>query len=180
LVGRASYIVTYLGRESGALCNVMANDDFDAIYTARILELAADIPRLGRLAAPGATASARSPICGSKVTIDLSLGDDGRVADFAHDVRACALGQAASSLMARHIVGAEPAALIALREAVRAMLKENGPPPQGAWAEFAVLETVRELPSRHAATLLTFDAVAEALGKIAAQRPAEAAAGAKP
>jgi len=155
----------------------MANDDFDAIYTARILELAADIPRLGRLAAPDASASARSPVCGSKVTIDLSLRD-GRVADFAHDVRACALGQAASSLMARHIVGAAPAALIALRETVRRMLKENGPPPQGEWAEFAVLETVRDLPSRHAATLLTFDAVAEALGKIDARRQsAEMAAG---
>ena len=156
----------------------MANDDFDAIYTARILELAADIPRLGRLAAPDATASARSPICGSKVTIDLSMSDDGRVADFAHDVHACALGQAASSLMARHIVGARPAALIALRETVRRMLKENGPPPRDEWAEFAVLEPVRHLPSRHAATLLTFDAVAEALGKIDAQRrPAETAAG---
>lgn len=150
----------------------MANDDFDAIYTARILALAADIPRLGRLAAPDATASARSPICGSKVTIDLSLSDDGRVADFAHDVHACALGQAASSLMARHIVGARPAALIALRDAVRRMLKENGPPPGDEWAEFAVLEPVRHLPSRHAATLLTFDAVAEALGKIDAQRRA--------
>jgi len=153
----------------------MANDDFDAIYTARILELAADIPRLGRLAAPDATASARSPICGSKVTVDLSLSEDGRVADFAHDVRACALGQAASSLMARHIVGAQPAALVALRETVRRMLKENGPPPQGEWAEFAVLEPVRDLPSRHAATLLTFDAVAEALNTIEAQRRAAAA-----
>jgi NifU-like protein involved in Fe-S cluster formation len=156
----------------------MANDDFDAIYTARILELAADIPRLGRLAAPDASASVRSPICGSTVAIDLTLGDDGNVADFAHDVRACALGQAASSLMARHIVGAAPEALIALRQTVRRMLKENGPPPQGEWAEFAVLEPVRDLPSRHAATLLTFDAVAEALGKIEAlRRPAAAVAG---
>ena len=155
----------------------MANNDFDAIYTARILELAADLPRLGRLAAPDASASARSPVCGSKVTIDLRLSE-GRVADFAHDVRACALGQAASSLMARHIVGATPEALIALRETVRRMLKENGPPPRGEWAEFAVLEPVRDLPSRHAATLLTFDAVAAALGKVETLwRPAEAAAG---
>jgi NifU-like protein involved in Fe-S cluster formation len=155
----------------------MADDDFDAIYTARILELAADIPRLGRLAAPDASASARSPVCGSKVTVDLNLSG-GRVADFAHDVRACALGQAASSLMARHIVGAAPKSLIALRDTVRRMLKENGPPPEGEWAEFAVLAPVRNLPSRHAATLLTFDAVAEALGKAEALwRPAEAAAG---
>ena len=176
MVGQASYIVTYIGWKSGLLFDLMANDDFDAIYTARILELAADIPRLGRLAAPEATASARSPICGSKVTIDLCLSD-GRVVDFAHDVRACALGQAASSLMARHIVGAAPAALIALRETIRSMLKESGPPPAGEWAEFAVLEPVRDLPSRHAATLLTFDAVAEALGKIdPRRRPAVAAA----
>ena len=142
----------------------MADDDFDAIYTERILELAADIPRLGRLAAPDASASVRSAVCGSKVTVDLTLGG-GRVADFAHDVRACALGQAASSLMARHVVGADPRDLIALRETIRRMLKEHGPPPTGPWAEFAVLEPVRELPSRHAATLLTFDAVAEALSK---------------
>jgi len=83
-------------------------------------------------------------------------------------VRACALGQAASSLMARHVVGAAPDALIALRETVRRMLKENGPPPRGEWAEFAVLAPVRDLPSRHAATLLTFDAVAEALGNAGA------------
>ena len=155
----------------------MANDDFDAIYTARILELAADIPRLGRLAAPDASASVRSPICGSTVTVDLRL-NAGRVGDFAHDVRACALGQAASSLMARHVVGAAPEALIALRETVRRMLKENGPPPEGEWAEFAVLSPVRDLPSRHAATLLTFDAVVEALGKVETLwRPAETAAG---
>ena len=147
------------------------------IYNSRVLELAANIPRLGRLAAPDATAKAHSRLCGSTVTIDLSLSD-GRVSDFAHDVKACALGQASSSLMARHIVGAAPDSLIALRETLRRMLKENGPPPQGEWAEFAVLEPVRDLPSRHAATLLTFDAVAEALGKVETLwRPAEAAAG---
>ena len=145
----------------------MPDDDFDAIYTARILELAADIPRLGRLAAPDASAAVRSPVCGSRVTVDLVLGE-GRVVDFAHDVRACALGQAAASLMARHVVGAAPDDLLALRDTVRRMLKENGPAPDGRWAEFAVLAPVRDLPSRHAATLLTFDAVAEALGKLEA------------
>jgi NifU-like protein involved in Fe-S cluster formation len=135
------------------------------IYNRRVLELAADIPRQGRLAAPQASARAHSKLCGSTVTVDLSL-KDGKVSDFAHDVRACALGQASSSLMARHIIGATPVELRALRETMTAMLKAGGPPPQGKWAEFAVLEPVREYKARHASTLLTFDAVADALGQI--------------
>ncbi len=138
------------------------------IYNTRILELAADIPRLGRLASPDASAKAHSRLCGSTVVIDLNLRD-GRVSDFAHDVRACALGQASSSLMARHIVGATPDELVALRETMIAMLKAGGPPPDGKWAEFAVLEPVRDYKPRHASTLLTFDAVVDALGQIAAR-----------
>ena len=135
------------------------------IYNHRVLELAADIPRQGRLAAPQASARAHSKLCGSTVTVDLSL-EDGKVSDFAHDVRACALGQASSSLMARHIIGATPEELRALRETMFAMLKAGGPPPQGKWAEFAVLEPVREYKARHASTMLTFDAVVDALGQI--------------
>src|SRR6202789_1643015 len=108
----------------------MLND----VYNKRILELAADIPRLGRLAAPDATAKAHSKLCGSTVVVDLSLRD-GRVSDFAHDVKACALGQASSSLMARHVIGATPAELIELRETMRRMLRENGPAPSGKWAD---------------------------------------------
>ena len=142
------------------------------IYNRRVLELAADIPRQGRLAAPQASARAHSKLCGSTVTIDLSL-EDGKVSDFGHDVRACALGQASSSLMARHIIGATPQELRALRETMIAMLKAGGPPPAGKWAEFAVLEPVREYKARHASTLLTFDAVVDALGQIErAQAPA--------
>jgi NifU-like protein involved in Fe-S cluster formation len=140
----------------------MLND----IYNRRVLELAADIPRQGRLAAPQASARAHSKLCGSTVTVDLSL-DDGKVSDFAHDVRACALGQASSSLMARHIVGATPQELMALRETMIAMLKAGGPPPDGKWADFAVLEPVRDYKARHASTLLTFDAVVDALGQVA-------------
>jgi NifU-like protein involved in Fe-S cluster formation len=136
------------------------------IYNRRVLELAADIPRLGRLPAPQASAKAHSRLCGSTVTIDLSL-EDGRVSEFAHDVRACALGQASSSLMARHIVGATPQELNALRETMIAMLKQGGPPPEGKWADFAVLEPVRDYKARHASTLLTFDAVVDALNQIA-------------
>lgn len=138
------------------------------IYNTRILELAADIPRLGRLASPDASAKAHSRLCGSTVVVDLCLRD-GRVSDFAHDVRACALGQASSSLMARHIVGAAPEDLIELRETMIRMLKAGGPPPSGPWADFAVLEPVRDFKPRHASTLLTFDAVVDALGQIAAR-----------
>lgn len=136
----------------------------DSIYNKRILELAADIPRLGRLAAPDATATAYSKLCGSTITVDLKL-DHGKVADYAHELKACALGQASASIMARNIVGATPAELRAAREALRRMLKENGPPPAGRWSDLAVLEPVRDYKARHASTMLAFDAVAEALDK---------------
>ena len=139
----------------------------DEIYSRRVLELAADIPRLGRLANPQASAKAHSRLCGSTVTVDLTLRD-GVVSDFAHDVRACALGQASSSLMARHIIGLRPEELEALRDSVVSMLKRDGPPPDGKFAEFAVLEPVKNYRARHASTLLTFDAVVDALKQIAA------------
>jgi NifU-like protein involved in Fe-S cluster formation len=139
----------------------------DSIYNKRILELAGDIPRLGRLASPDATAKAHSKLCGSTVIVDLSMRE-GWVNDFAHDVKACALGQASSSLMARHIIGAMPKELIDLRDTMRRMLKENGPPPTGKWADFAALEPVRDYKARHASTMLTFEAVADALAQIEA------------
>ena len=145
----------------------MIND----VYNARILELAGNIPRLGRLPAPDASATAHSKLCGSTVTIDLKM-DDGQVSDFAHDVKACALGQASSSIMARTIVGSKPAELRELRETMRKMLKENGPPPTGRWADLAVLEPVRDYKARHASTLLTFDAVVSALDQIEAKKQA--------
>jgi NifU-like protein involved in Fe-S cluster formation len=141
------------------------------IYNHRILELAGNIPRLGRLANADASAKAHSRLCGSTVVVDLCV-KDGRVVDFAHDVKACALGQASSSLMARHIIGATAEELSALRDRVTRMLKANGPPPDGKWAEFAVLEPVRDYKARHASTLLTFDAVAAALAQIAARESA--------
>src|ERR1700728_2734171 len=138
------------------------------IYNRRVLELAGNIPRLGRLANPDASAKAHSRLCGSTVVIDLSV-KNGRVVDFAHDVKACALGQASSSLMARQVIGATAEELNALRDRVTRMLKANGPPPEGKWAEFAVLEPVRDFKARHASTLLTFDAVTDALAQIAAR-----------
>jgi len=140
----------------------MLND----VYNARILELAGNIPRLGRLENPDASATAHSKLCGSTVTVDLRMDGD-TVTDFAHDVKACALGQASSSIMARNVVGARAGELRALREAVRRMLKDNGQPPNDPrWKDIAVLEPVRDYKARHASTLLTFDAVVDAIDRI--------------
>ncbi len=139
----------------------MLND----VYNKRIIELAGNIPRLGRLPSPDATATAHSKLCGSTVKVDVRM-DGGVVTDFAHDVKACALGQASSSIMAAHVVGSTASELRELRETVRKMLKENGPPPEGKWAEIAVLEPVRDYKARHASTMLTFDAVVDAIAQI--------------
>lgn len=141
----------------------------DDVYNRRILELAADIPRQGRLAAPQASATAHSKLCGSTVTVDLVMEGD-VVTDFAHEVKACALGQASSSIMARHVVGSTAVELREIREMARRMLKENGAAPEGKWADLRVLEPVRDYKARHASTLLTFDAVVDAIGQIEAKR----------
>src|SRR5688500_12368670 len=152
----------------------------DDIYNTKILELAGNIPRIGRLAEPDATARAHSRLCGSTVTVDLKLAD-GRVSDFAHDVKACALGQASSSIMARNIVGATPGALRDVRDTMRRMLKENGAAPEGRRADLQYLEPVRDYRARHASTMLTFDAVVDALDQIdASGREAPAEIGIKP
>lgn len=147
----------------------------DDVYNRRILELAGNIPRLGRLAEPDASATAHSKLCGSTVTVDLRMDGD-VVTDFAHDVKACALGQASSSIMARNVIGATSTELRAVREAMHAMLKQNGPAPTGRFADCEVLIPVRDYKARHASTLLTFDAVVDAIGKIESRRgPAVAA-----
>lgn len=150
----------------------MLND----IYNKRIIELAGNIPRLGRLPSPDATATAHSKLCGSTVKIDLKM-DGSVVTDFAHDVKACALGQASSSIMASHVVGSTASELRELRETVRKMLKENGKPPAGGkWGDIALLEPVRDYKARHASTMLTFDAVVDAIGQIEAKNSSESAA----
>jgi NifU-like protein involved in Fe-S cluster formation len=144
------------------------------IYNKRILELAADIPRLGRLSDADASATAISKLCGSTVTVDLKVNGD-VVTDFAHDVKACALGQASSSIMARLVVGSTAEELRTVRQAMRRMLKENGEPPDGKWNDLRVLEPVRDFKARHASTLLTFDAVVDALDQLDGRRAAPAA-----
>ena len=145
------------------------------VYNKRIIELAGNIPRLGRLPDAQASATAHSKLCGSTVTVDLKMEGD-EVTDFAHEVKACALGQASSSIMARHVIGAKADELRNLRETVRKMLKENGAPPEGKWADIAVLEPVRDYKARHASTLLTFDAVVSAIDQIEQKRGVPSAA----
>jgi NifU-like protein involved in Fe-S cluster formation len=138
------------------------------IYNRKILEFAADIPRLQRLDAPDATATAISRLCGSKVTVDVKMAQ-GAVSDFGHEVKACALGQASSSIMARHVVGSRPEELRELRARMHAMLKEGGEPPSGKWQDLEALLPVRDFKARHASTLLTFDAVVDAVNQIEAK-----------
>lgn len=141
----------------------MLND----LYSEQILAAAAAIPAVRRLASPDASATKTSKVCGSEVSVDLVM-KDGRVADFGLDAKACALGQASASIVARRIIGAEPDELYRLRDEMRAMLKAGGPPPTGArWRELAALAAIRDYPQRHASTLLVFEAVCACLDAIA-------------
>lgn len=146
----------------------------DDVYNAKILGFAGNIGRIGRLPDADATATAHSRLCGSTVTIDLKMRG-GVVTDFAHQVKACALGQASSAIMAEHVVGASAQELRAVRELMLRMLKENGAPPEGRFADLKYLEPVRDYKARHASTMLTFDAVVDAIGQIE-KRNAEVAA----
>lgn len=133
----------------------------DELYSARVLALAANMPRAGRLAHPQGTAEKVSKLCGSRVLVDVEL-KDGRVSDFAQEVKACALGQASAAVLGAHVIGATIEELEATRDALKAMLKAGGPPPEGRFADLKALEVVRDYPPRHASTLLAFEAVVEA------------------
>jgi NifU-like protein involved in Fe-S cluster formation len=148
----------------------------DDVYNAKILEYAGNIPLTGRLAEPDATAKAHSKLCGSTVIVDIRMEGD-RITEFAHDVKACALGQASSSIMARNVVGSTAAELKELRKTMYAMLKDGGPPPSGKFAEFRFLEPVRDYKARHASTLLTFDAVVDAIEQVEAKAATQKALG---
>ncbi len=143
----------------------MIND----IYNKRILELAANVSHVGRLATPDASAIAHSKLCGSKVTIDICVDGD-VVTDFGQDIKACALGQASAAIMAQNIIGSTTSELRALRDIARRILKDNGDPPDGKWADLAVLVPVRDYKARHASTLLVFDAVVDAVNQLEIQR----------
>tara|TARA_R110000868_G_scaffold115630_4_gene308718 strand:- start:4477 stop:4938 length:462 start_codon:yes stop_codon:yes gene_type:complete len=142
------------------------------IYNTRILKLAADIPLTDRLDAPDATVTAVSKLCGSKVTVDVKMDGD-KVVAYGADIKACALGQASSSIMAHHVIGASASELHEVGKAMRAMLKEGAEPPRdfmdGKWLDLEVLEPVRDFKARHASTLLVFDAVEDAVDEAMAK-----------
>ena len=140
----------------------MSDSDLIKLYSGRILELAASIPHLGRLAAPDGSAKRRSPLCGSTVTVDLTV-KDGRVVAFAQDVKACALGQAAASVMGSAVIGRTRGEVEAARDALAAMLKSGGPAPALPFGGFEVLIPAREYKNRHASIMLPLEATAEAM-----------------
>ncbi|MDR5651646.1 iron-sulfur cluster assembly scaffold protein [Ruixingdingia sedimenti] len=138
------------------------DSDLMKLYSTRILALAADIPHQGRLPAPQGTARRRSPLCGSTVTVDVTLRD-GRVEDFAQEVRACALGQASAAVVGAALPGRDRAEVEHARDALRAMLKEGGPPPGPPFEGLEVLLPARDFKNRHASILLALEAAAEAI-----------------
>jgi NifU-like protein involved in Fe-S cluster formation len=137
---------------------------FDDLYNNRVLELAADIPLVGRLASPDGSATKTSKLCGSVVSVDVAVRD-GIVTDFAIDPKACALGQASAAVLAAHAIGASVGEIRAARDGLCAMLKDNAKPPEGRFWELRYLEGVREYPPRHASTLLAFEAACAALSE---------------
>lgn len=140
----------------------MSDSDLLSLYSSRILALAADIPHLGHLPAPQASARKRSPLCGSTVTVDLSA-KDGRITEFAQDVKACALGQAAAAILGGVVIGQTLATLTTARDSLREMLKDSGPVPAAPFAGFEVLLPARAFKNRHASILLALDATCEAM-----------------
>ncbi len=135
----------------------------DDLYSARILKLAANMPGAGRLAAPQGSAERVAKLCGSRVTVDIALDAQGRVSDFAQDVKACALGQASAAVLGAHVLGADLAEIEMARQGLRAMLQDGGEPPIGRFSDLAMLEPVKAYPARHASTMLAFEAAAEAV-----------------
>ena len=134
----------------------------DDLYSAKLLRLAAEMPRAGRLSDPDASSEKVSKLCGSRVVVDVKVDGD-RVTDFAQDVKACALGQASAAVLGAHVIGASLAELESTRDAFKAMLKADGPPPGGRFADLALLAPVKDYPARHTSTLLAFEAAAEAV-----------------
>jgi NifU-like protein involved in Fe-S cluster formation len=146
----------------------------DDLYSAKLLKLAANMPRLGRLAAPHASAERVSKLCGSRVLVDVVVEND-RVIDFAQDVKACALGQASAAVLGEHVVGASLAEIEMARDQFRAMLKQGADAPDGRFSDLSMLAPVKDYPARHTSTLLAFEAAAEAVRR-AVERTSRAGA----
>ena len=151
--------------------------ELNDIYSERLLDLAAEVPHAERLAAPDGTATAHSKLCGSTVSVDLQLDGD-VITGFGQTVKACLLGQASASIVGREIIGATTDEIARVGAIMHAMLKQDGPPPTGRWADLALLEPVRAYKSRHASTLLIFEAIDKAIAAAKANANANADAGA--
>lgn len=136
--------------------------DLIKLYSAKILALAADIPHLDRLETPGATVKRRSPLCGSTVTVDVTM-KDGKITQFGQDVKACALGQASASVVGGAIIGATRAQVETARDQLKAMLKAGGPVPDAPFEGLEVLIPARDYKNRHASILLALEATLEAM-----------------
>lgn len=148
----------------------------DDIYNSKILDFAGNITHTGTLPDADASAEKHSKLCGSKVKVYLKMEGD-VVTDFAHEVRACALGQASSSIMAHHVIGANAEEIRQARQAMLAMLKEGGEGPNGRFQDMRYLKPVKDYKARHASTMLTFDAVVDAIDQIEATSQASLAVG---
>ncbi len=144
----------------------MAETDLIKLYSGRILELASDIPRTGRLDQPQATVTRRSPLCGSNVTVDIVVEGD-RVAEFAQDVRACALGQAAASVVGANVIGRTRSEIAVARDQLEAMLTADGPAPDAPFDDLQVLVPAKEFKNRHKSILLALEATGEAMDRAA-------------
>lgn len=144
------------------------------LYSEKILDLAGNARQPPRLAVPDATARKVSRVCGSVIDVDIVVRD-GRIVDYGHEISACALGQTSAAVVAREIVGTPVDEFLGVRQAMHDMLKAEGAPPSGKWADLRFLEPVREYPARHVSTLLVFDAVAAALEKLESSQSVAAA-----
>lgn len=144
----------------------------DDLYSARILMLAANLPHAGRLAVPEGTGERVAKLCGSRATVDVVLDDQDRVADFAQDIKACALGQAAAGVLGQHVLGASPSEIAEARDAMTAMLKSGGDGPTGRFEDLRLLKQVADYPARHASTLVSIEATLEAVNAAQKQKGA--------
>lgn len=143
------------------------DSDLRELYNEKLLALAAEDPLGGRLDSPQATAKVTSPLCGSRITVDLSLSA-GKVSDYGQVVRACTLGRASATVMAQHVLGATPQELRRQRDAMRGVLKQGEHPPPEAWPEIELFLPAKDFKSRHGSVMLAFDAVVKALDGIEA------------
>ena len=137
------------------------------IYSTRILEVVASMPEMGVLDKAEGSGLKQSKLCGSKVHVDVNLDEEGKISDYGHQIEACLLGQASAALMARNAVGLTRADVASVRDKMNAMLKEDGPAPDGIWADLDVLYPVKDYKPRHTSMTLVFEATLEAMDKAA-------------